>query len=72
MLSLCPQSRSLGIRMRLGPSAPSSPAEEGGGAGSANSMHVHLVNATLTATQRTLCSLLENHQTPEGITVSKG
>ena len=28
---------------------------------------VHMLNCTLTATQRTLCCILENHQTPTGI-----
>lgn len=32
-------------------------------------MHVHLLNSTLTATERTLCCLLENYQTPEGVRV---
>lgn len=30
---------------------------------------VHLLNSTLSATERTLCCLLENHQTPEGVRV---
>lgn len=29
--------------------------------------YVHMLNATLTATERTLCCLLENYQTPEGL-----
>lgn len=28
---------------------------------------VHMLNCTLTATERTLCCILENHQTPEGV-----
>jgi len=31
--------------------------------------YVHCLNATLCATERTLCCLLENYQTPEGLTV---
>lgn len=34
------------------------------------SAHVHMLNATLCATQRTLCCLVENHQTNEGVRVS--
>jgi hypothetical protein len=30
---------------------------------------VHLLNSTLSATERTLCCLLETHQTPEGVKV---
>ena len=28
---------------------------------------VHMLNGTLTATERTLCCVLENYQTPDGI-----
>ncbi|PJF18575.1 Seryl-trna synthetase [Paramicrosporidium saccamoebae] len=31
--------------------------------------YVHCLNSTLTATERTLCCILENYQTPEGFTV---
>jgi hypothetical protein len=31
--------------------------------------YVHLLNSTLTATERTLCCLLENYQTREGVRV---
>jgi hypothetical protein len=31
--------------------------------------YVHALNGTLTATERTLCCLLENFQTPEGFNV---
>lgn len=31
--------------------------------------HVHMLNCTLTATERTLCCILENYQTPEGVRV---
>jgi len=30
---------------------------------------VHCLNATLTATERTLCCIVENYQTPEGLKV---
>eukprot|EP01070_Trichotokara_eunicae_P002801 Trichotokara_eunicae@DN2927_c1_g1_i2.p1 len=30
---------------------------------------VHMLNATLVATQRAICCILENYQTPEGVTV---
>ena len=32
----------------------------------AKKSYVHLLNSTLTATERTLCCVLENHQTPDG------
>ena len=35
----------------------------------AKKSYVHLLNSTLTATERTLCCVLENHQTPEGFRV---
>lgn len=35
----------------------------------AKKSYVHLLNSTLTATERTLCCILENHQTPEGFKV---
>jgi hypothetical protein len=31
--------------------------------------YVHLLNSTLTATERTLCCILENYQTREGVRV---
>lgn len=33
--------------------------------------YVHMLNATLCATERTLCCILENYQTPEGIIIPK-
>lgn len=30
---------------------------------------VHMLNATMCATTRTICAILENHQTPEGIRI---
>ena len=32
-------------------------------------LYVHMLNSTLTATERTLCCLLETHQTETGVTV---
>lgn len=31
--------------------------------------YVHMLNGTLCATTRTICAILENHQTPEGIKI---
>jgi hypothetical protein len=30
---------------------------------------VHMLNSTLSATERTLCCILENYQTPDGVRV---
>jgi len=30
---------------------------------------VHLLNGTLCATERTLCCIMENYQTPEGVRI---
>lgn len=30
---------------------------------------VHILNSTLTATERTICCILENYQTPDGVKV---
>ena len=35
----------------------------------AKKSYVHLLNSTLTATERTLCCVLENHQTADGFKV---
>ena len=53
------QSRRLGARLF----SPRGPADEG------PKEFVHMLNSTLTATERTICCLLENWQTPEGIEV---
>ena len=55
------QARRLGIRYGL-----SSKKSKGG-----EKEHVHMLNATLTATSRTLCCILENNQTKEGIKIPK-
>lgn len=35
--------------------------------GEVNKRYVHMLNCTLTATERTLCCLLENYQTEDGV-----
>jgi len=52
------QSRRLNIRMQAGTTK-----------GEATKQYVHMLNCTLTATSRTLCCILENYQTNEGVTV---
>lgn len=32
-------------------------------------MYVHMLNGTMCATTRTMCCILENYQTPEGVTI---
>lgn len=49
------QARALGVRL-----------DEG-----AHSRYAHMLNATLCATERTLCCLLENHQEPGGVRVPR-
>lgn len=51
------QSRRLDVRLRM----PKTPE------GESQKEYVHMLNGTLTATERTICCLLENHQTPEGV-----
>lgn len=53
------QSRHLDIRLRT-------PKNQGG---ESVKGFVHLLNSTMTATERTLCCVLENYQTPEGVKV---
>ncbi|KAF5842492.1 hypothetical protein DUNSADRAFT_6736 [Dunaliella salina] len=53
------QARRLDIRMRT----PKVPGE------AVVKANVHMLNSTLTATERTLCCLLETYQTPEGVRV---
>ena len=50
------QSRRLEVRLRTPKLAGVEPRKD----------YVHMLNATLTATERTLCCVLENYQTPEG------
>jgi seryl-tRNA synthetase len=63
---LCYQSRRLDIRLRS-----NKIAADGNAAAVASSTkeYVHMLNSTLTATERTLCCVLENHQTPDGVVV---
>ena len=70
------QSRRLDIRMRLqrpakAQTATSSQLQQVSAPPTQQprSVHVHMLNSTLTATQRTLSCLLENHQTPEGVRI---
>lgn len=37
----------------------------------ASTKFVHLLNGTLCATERTLCCIMENYQTPEGLNIPK-
>ncbi|KAK9805154.1 hypothetical protein WJX72_002468 [[Myrmecia] bisecta] len=53
------QSRRLDVRLRT-PKIPG---------GEQKKEFVHMLNCTLTATERTLCCLLENYQTPDGVRV---
>jgi seryl-tRNA synthetase len=54
------QSRRLDIRMRQ-------PKTQAGG--EQKNAFVHMLNSTLSATERTLCCVLENYQTPDGVKV---
>eukprot|EP00891_Asterochloris_glomerata_P009648 jgi/Astpho2/9648/e_gw1.00146.54.1_t len=53
------QSRRLEVRLRSPKQPGVDPKKE----------HVHMLNCTLTATERTLCCVLETHQTQEGVRV---
>jgi len=53
------QARRLDIRLRT-------PKNAGG---EERKAFVHMLNSTLTAAERTLCCVLENYQTPEGLRV---
>lgn len=57
------QSRSLEIRLRT----PKDKDNKDKG----KKDYVHMLNGTLCATERTLCCILENYQTPEGVRVPK-
>jgi len=39
--------------------------------GDKQKQYVHMLNATLTATERTICCILENYQTPTGVVVPR-
>eukprot|EP00798_Chlamydomonas_sp_ICE-L_P022065 gene22065-29130_t len=62
------QARNLGIRIREPMAAPSSSGHQPAGAHK-GSHYVHMVNSTLTASQRTLCCVIENHQEQEGVRI---
>eukprot|EP01023_Acetabularia_acetabulum_P037410 TRINITY_DN3545_c0_g1_i9.p1 TRINITY_DN3545_c0_g1~~TRINITY_DN3545_c0_g1_i9.p1 ORF type:complete len:518 (+),score=86.55 TRINITY_DN3545_c0_g1_i9:69-1622(+) len=53
------QSRRLEVRLRT----------PKGAGGEQQKQYVHMLNSTLTASERTLCCILENYQTPEGVKV---
>ncbi|KAI2640274.1 seryl-tRNA synthetase [Xylaria nigripes] len=55
------QTRELGIRF--------GPKKQKGAPDSAKKVYAHALNATLCATERTLCCVLENYQTPDGVVV---
>ncbi|KAI8945509.1 seryl-tRNA synthetase [Xylaria longipes] len=55
------QTRELGIRF--------GPKRQKGLPDAAKKVYTHALNATLCATERTLCCVLENYQTPDGIIV---
>ena len=59
--SNCTDYQSRGLEVRLG-------AKKGG---DKDKKYVHMLNATLCATERTLCCILENYQTEKGIVVPK-
>jgi len=54
------QARRLDVRLRV----PKGPGGDQGG-----NRCVHMLNSTLTATERTMCCVLENYQTPDGVRV---
>ena len=60
------QSRSLDIRLRT-----HKDKDKEKGKGGDKKEYVHMLNGTLCATERTLCCILENYQTPEGLNVPK-
>jgi len=60
------QSRGLNVRMTAPKKDDKSKKEDPN-----TSNFVHMLNGTLCATERTLCCILENYQTPEGVAVPK-
>ena len=60
------QSRAMETRYRAKPAAGAGKAAAGA---AKDKVYVHMLNATLVATERTICCLLENYQTAEGVTV---
>jgi len=45
--------------------------EKTAAAGKTDKQYVHMLNATLCATERTMCCIVENNQTEEGVKVPK-
>ena len=62
-LSNCTDYQSRALNIRLGYTATEKEKKE--------KKYVHMLNATLCATQRTICCLLENYQTKDGVIVPK-
>ena len=61
------QSRAMEVRVRA--AAEEGGAAAGGAKKGAETKYVHFLNATLCATTRTICCILENYQTAEGVKV---
>jgi seryl-tRNA synthetase len=59
-LCFASQSRRLEVRVRT-------PAKVPGSEQPSRKDYVHMLNCTMSATERTLCCVLENYQTPEGV-----
>ena len=55
----------------LAPKAPKGGKKKKGGKKEPKraGQYVHMLNSTLTATERTMCCIVENYQTPEGVRV---
>jgi hypothetical protein len=54
---------------KAGAAAGGAGAATAAGAAAGGKKYVHFLNATLCATTRTICCILENYQTPEGVKV---
>jgi len=63
------QSRAMETRYRAKAAPTGAGGKAAAGAASKDKVYVHMLNATLVATERTICCLLENYQTADGITV---
>ena len=62
--SNCTDFQSRGLEIRF---TAKSEKEEKGAA--KEKVYAHMLNATLCATERTMCCILENNQTPEGVNI---
>ncbi|CDI82716.1 seryl-tRNA synthetase, putative [Eimeria acervulina] len=71
--SNCTDYQAREFEIRLSPSKKEGPAAAGAAAAAAaeSKPFVHLLNATLVATQRCICCILENYQTPTGVRVPR-